>query len=248
MLTAKDLINWGYFPVEVPPPFQTNDLAEKMNLLPLSELERSIKQWTKKSKKNIPGSKSCLFSVPRVKNLRRNLTIPNPFYQLMLCYYIEKNWDKIKDHVKKSPISISRPCFPIIRDKQKRSFDVVKDKVNFEQEIALRSTQFRHMLRADISRYYDTIYTHSIAWALHGKAIAKRERNNRSLFGNDLDRCLRGTRDGQTIGIPMGTGFFCDIAETIATAVDIELEKQLNEPLKGIRIIDDYFLFFKIYM
>ena len=85
MLKAKDLIQYGYFPSEIPPPFNTSSLGDNLDNLSLSVLER----WNKVPKTNITESKCCLYSVPRVKNFRRILHIPNPFYQIILCDYIE---------------------------------------------------------------------------------------------------------------------------------------------------------------
>ncbi|MFA5295452.1 MAG: RNA-directed DNA polymerase [Methanoregulaceae archaeon] len=247
MLTAKDLIKYGYFPVEVPPPFQTIKLGEILDKIALSQLEKFINKWQKKdSKNNIPESKCCNYSVPRVKNLRRLISIPNPLYQIILCYYIEKHWKEIRRHIKKSSLSISRPLFPISRKKKEsRSFDLVKHNLNYEQELALRSTEFSYILKTDISRYYHTLYTHSISWALHGKDKAKKNRNDPSLYGHHLDKWVRKTRDGQTLGIPIGPDSSIIISEIIATSIDIELKKQMGNDLHGIRIIDDYLLFFK---
>jgi hypothetical protein len=145
----------------------------------------------------------------------------------------------------KSQISISRPIFPIVREKRQRAFDLVRNNINIEQEIAIKSTEFRYMLKADISRFYDTMYTHSIPWALHGKDIAKSERRINILYGNALDKWTRGTRDGQTLGISIGPDSSVILSEIITAAIDIEFQKQLEERINGIRIIDDYFLFFQ---
>jgi len=247
MLKAKDLIQYGYFPSELPPPFQTIKLGNLIGKIRPNQFEKWINDWHNLDpKKNISESKCFNCSVPRVKNLRRILSIPNPLYQIILCKYIEKHWSKIEDHIKKSPISFSRPDFPIQRKrKDSRSFDLVKHKINYEQEIALRSTEFSFVLKTDISRYYPTIYTHSISWALHGKSDAKKNRNDPKFFGNDLDKWVRRTRDGQTLGIPIGPDTSIIISEILATIVDIELENQIGKELHGIRIIDDYLLFFK---
>jgi len=184
MLKVKSLIQYGYFPSELPPPFQTKKLGKISKRIKLFQLEKWINDWIKKdSKNNIPESKCCIYSVPRVKHLRRILNIPNPLYQMILCHHIENNWDKIKEHIKKSPISFSRPDLPIQRKRKgSRAFDLVRHNRNYEQEIALRSTEFSYVLKADISRYYPTLYTHSISWALHGKNIAKKNRNNSSFY------------------------------------------------------------------
>ena len=246
MLTAKDLVTYGYFPAEIPPPFNTIKLGDIFSKKRPDQFEVIVNQWHNKDRRtNIPGSKCCLFSVPRIKNLRRHIGIPNPLYQIILCSYIEKNWKEIKKHIKKSSISISRPKIPIKREKSIRSFDLVKNTLNFEQEFALRSTEFSYVLKTDISRFYDTLYTHSISWALHGKNNAKKLRSDPRLYGNHLDRWVGRTRDGQTLGIPIGPDSSIIISEIIASSIDCKLKKKLGDNVHGIRIIDDYLLFFK---
>ncbi|PKL64682.1 MAG: hypothetical protein CVV32_06255 [Methanomicrobiales archaeon HGW-Methanomicrobiales-3] len=247
MLKAKDLIQYGYFPSELPPSFHTITLGEFASRIPLEQYEKWQQEWQKiNSKINRPESKCVNYSVPRYKNFRRVLSIPNPFYQMILCNQIEKNWKNIKQHIRKSPISITRPVIPIQRSKKNsRAFDQVRHTISNEQEIALRSTEFSFALKTDISRYYPTIYTHSISWALHGKDEAKKKRNSSSLYGNDLDKCVRSTRDGQTLGIPIGPDTSLIIAEILTNAVDVELEHRIGKKLHGLRVIDDYLLFFK---
>jgi hypothetical protein len=162
-----------------------------------------------------------------------------------LCNIIEKNWTEIEKHIQRSPISISRPVIPIQRSKKdSRSFDQVKHTINIEQKKALISTEFSFALKTDISRYYPTLYTHSISWALHGKEDAKKKRRPSDLWGNELDQAVRGTKDGQTLGIPIGPDTSLIIAEILATTIDLKLEQRIGK-LTGLRIIDDYLLFFK---
>jgi len=246
MLTTKDLIQYGYFPPELPPSFQTIEFGKFATTIPSKRYEEWQDEWYQINKKTNRSESKCVnYSVPRYKNLRRILNIPHPFYQMILCNHIEKNWKKIEQHIKKSPISITRPIFPIQRTKKEsRSFDQIKHTINNAQEIALRSTEFSFALKTDISRYYPTLYTHSISWALHGKDEAKKKRNSSSLYGNNLDKWVRSTRDGQTLGIPIGPDTSIIISEILTTAVDIELEHRIGK-LHGLRVIDDYLLFFK---
>ena len=110
---------------------------------------------------------------------------------------------------------------------------------------AERSFDSRYLLKTDISRYYPTIYSHVIPWALHGKQFAKSQINNGALLGNILDRCIRNTQDGQTLGIPIGPDTSHIIAEIIGSAIDCELKNKLDSSLSGWRYIDDFQLFFK---
>jgi len=102
------------------------------------------------------------------------------------------------------------------------------------------------MLRTDISRFFPTIYTHSVPWAVHGKAIAKKNRKvTPKFFGNLLDQSIRQGQDGQTMGIPIGPDTSHIIAEAIATSVDLEFRRRMKDWPAGFRFVDDYFLFFE---
>jgi hypothetical protein len=96
------------------------------------------------------------------------------------------------------------------------------------------------LLRADISRFYPTIYTHSVPWALHGKAVSKHNKNTKNL-GNDIDLLLRNCQDGQTNGIPIGPDTSLLIAEILLCQVDTALH---NKNMVGLRYVDDYELVF----
>ncbi|MEB4591412.1 RNA-directed DNA polymerase, partial [Candidatus Thiothrix sp. Deng01] len=98
------------------------------------------------------------------------------------------------------------------------------------------------LLETDISRFYGSIYTHSIAWAVHTKAVAKVSRS-RTLLGNNLDYLVRMGQDGQTVGIPIGPDTSLVIAELLMQRCDAELASKLPK-LKGHRFIDDYELSF----
>jgi hypothetical protein len=114
----------------------------------------------------------------------------------------------------------------------------------FDVERVLRSSTSRYVLRADLSRFYHSLYTHSIPWALHTKATAKAHRNDRALFGNAIDTAVRNVQDQQTLGIPVGPDTSILIAEILAVAIDLELLSR-RPGLQGLRFIDDYYLYFE---
>ncbi len=91
---------------------------------------------------------------------------------------------------------------------------------------------------ADISEFYHSIYTHSIPWALHTKATAKANRGLQ-LFGNAIDKLIRESQDGQTMGIPIGPDSSFVIAEILLTTIDAELVRRIPG-IRGLRFIDDY--------
>lgn len=109
----------------------------------------------------------------------------------------------------------------------------------------LESAGFKYMLRTDVSRFFPTVYTHSVPWALHTKSVAKRNRRaTPRYFGNLLDQALRQGQDEQTMGLPIGPDTSHVIAEAIAVAIDLQLRSTLKAWPAGFRYVDDYYLFF----
>jgi hypothetical protein len=103
-------------------------------------------------------------------------------------------------------------------------------------------TGARYLLLTDVSRFYHSIYTHSIPWALHTKQVAKHNRGP-GLLGNRLDKLLRNAQDGQTIGIPVGPDTSLLMAELLLGAVDAIVAREMRK-IRGVRYIDDYELAF----
>lgn len=102
----------------------------------------------------------------------------------------------------------------------------------------------RFIVRTDISRYFHSICTHSIPWALHGKTEAKKDRKveSASVFGNRLDYIVRQAQDGQTVGIPVGPDFSRFTSEIIGKAIDARFRDQHGDQCNVIRHVDDVFI------
>jgi hypothetical protein len=229
MSLAQSLIGNGYFPAEVPTPFTTLTFASKLDKLP-SDLNTLG-----------PKSSRCAYhSIPRLQHFRRLLGIPNPLHELRLAKIVEEYWTQLEKHMAQSRLSLTR--LDIKRDSQRAltrsgGFD------DLETERVLRSSASRFVLKADLSRFYHTLYTHSIAWALHGKDTAKAKKNDKGLFGNLIDEAVRNTQDQQTIGIPVGPDTSDLISELLGVALDLQLISAMPH-LGGLRFVDDYYLYF----
>ncbi|MCB9502456.1 MAG: RNA-directed DNA polymerase [Deferribacteres bacterium] len=230
MLTLSNLMSKGYFPQEIIPPINTVDLSTKLSSC-LAQINNI---------KSPKTSKCTSYSVPRLKNFRRILGIPNPLHQFILAKTIIEKWSDITSFFLKSDLSTS---IPIIAENTERAIVPLKGFSEIIFERALKSNSARYLLRADISRFYHSIYTHSIPWAIHSKNIAKLNRDKK-LFGNAIDKAVMNTRDGQTMGIPIGPDTSRIISEIIGVAIDIELQRTVPN-LIGIRHVDDYWLYFK---
>jgi len=228
------LLAKGYFPEELPPPFVTHPFSAavvgNLNNLPASFADR---QQT---------AKIASHSVARVDILRRSIGIPNPILMFNLCKDIISNWATLAVHFSHSSISASAPVDDI------RKFRALWWTKDFKQQTPLRArvrATNKWILKTDISKFYPSIYTHSIPWALHGKHYSKNNTGSH-ILGNSLDKWVRNGQDRQTIGVPIGPDSSLVIAEIILSAIDVELQKKLPN-INAIRVVDDYEIGCKTY-
>jgi hypothetical protein len=112
--------------------------------------------------------------------------------------------------------------------------------------------KFRSLYKLDVSSCFDSIYTHSIAWATLGQEVAKENINNLdATFGGKFDRLIRELNRGETSGIVIGPEFSRVFAEIILQDVDRSLEQVLlsehgltnRVDYEIFRYVDDYFVF-----
>jgi len=228
-LSLNDLLAKGYLPVELPPPFQTKEFADCVTKVPAYLPSSFLKQ-----RKGDHASKIAPHNLARAGTLRRILGIPNPVHQYRLAKAIVDNWRDIETCVDKASLSLSKPT---INPASKRAIDRRTLFGDMPQYRAKARASSRYLLKADISRFYGSIYTHSIPWAVHSKAISKLNHSDR-LFGNLIDRLVRNSQDFQTVGIPIGPDTSLVIAELILCAVDVNLPKKLKS--NSFRYMDDY--------
>lgn len=112
--------------------------------------------------------------------------------------------------------------------------------------------KFNKLLKFDISRCFDSIYTHSLSWALTNKKIVKDNlHSNSNTFGGKFDVLMQKMNYNETNGIVIGPEFSRIFAEIILQKIDAEVEKQLsNEKIKYkkdydiFRYVDDFFVFY----
>ena len=106
---------------------------------------------------------------------------------------------------------------------------------------------YAYVIHTDIADCYPGIYTHTIAWALHTKAVAKCHKRDGKLTGNIIDNEIMNMQRGQTNGIPQGSVLMDFVAEILLGYADSELAPEIEG--KGIhdyqilRYRDDYRIF-----
>jgi hypothetical protein len=115
-----------------------------------------------------------------------------------------------------------------------------------EQKSIELSLDYQYLLQTDITGCYESLYTHSVVWALHGKNEAKKKRNDKNLIGNVIDRHLQDMSFGQTNGIPQGSTLMDFITEMVLGYADLQLSEKIGSSIEDFQIIryrDDYRLF-----
>lgn len=138
--------------------------------------------------------------------------------------------------------SIPRIQEPATNQKQK-AYQILTWWSEFEQASLEQTLKYKVMISTDISDCYGSIYTHAISWALHGKDIAKQNRTNSKLLGNNIDKYIRAMQFGQTNGIPQGSVLMDFIAELILGYVDEQLDSRLSDSrLSSVQGKDYYIL------
>jgi hypothetical protein len=226
-LTLENLLERGYFPLELPPPFISQALAKFV----AAKKPKGF-PFVSKPATSIPE----VFNLARTGTLRRQLAILNPIHFSLLADFIVDNWAALEKEATGSAFSLSSP----VTTDPKRG---IGRKHRMDQRSERRAqvyAQGRYLLRADINRFYSSVYTHTIPWALHGKDYSKQHKFD-TILGNQLDKFVRNCQDGQTNGIPIGPDTSLLIAETLLCKVDAELTKQ---KFAGLRYVDDYELVF----
>jgi hypothetical protein len=117
--------------------------------------------------------------------------------------------------------------------------------------------KYNKLLKIDVTKCFDSIYTHSITWALFNKNIVKSNiPDSESTFGGEFDHLMQDLNANETNGIIIGPEFSRIFAELILQQIDINLHERLkSDDSNGkylvhkvdyeiFRYVDDYFIFY----
>lgn len=232
-MSLHNILERGYFPKELPTPFTTKSFADLLSSnIPLKEnfLNLSPKVISKPTKYSHARGGMLL---------RRQLSIVNPVNYYLLVNEISRNWTVLQQNLVGNSLSSTAPEFKI-------HGRAINGKYSLKDRAALTSQSRigkKYILQTDITRFYHSIYTHSIPWAIHSKKTAKLNHSS-NLVGNRIDTLIRNSQDKQTIGIPIGPDISLVVAEIIIQNCDKFLVNNFSK-ITGVRFVDDYELSFK---
>jgi len=256
-LTGKTFVDqvsrYGLFAEQFPDCFDSTTFANGLpELLPLIAIGKS--QKSKKANTTAPTNLSTY------KNdiSRRTLSVPNPESFLRLAKYMAENWDDIFA-VSKSSNSLSPITFI-------KSYHTAEELINCESirehtkaksdfisgiKSAIRaSLGYKIQLKIDITNCYNSLYTHSITWAICGKEEAKsffRASEPEALrpmyeMGDYLDCFTRQLKNNETNGIIVGPYTSRIVSEIILSRIDRCMR---DKDFKFKRYVDDYKIYFR---
>ncbi|MCQ2610951.1 MAG: RNA-directed DNA polymerase [Treponema sp.] len=231
------LLGYGLFTDKLPPIFTSEAFCI------FSKQEAQIKHGYKDE-----ASAYVYFESNRNVNLPRPYGIPNPFAYEKLCKHLKKYWENILIHfenqVGNQPYKVSRIHIRKIKD-TKKLFEMNYDnwKIDGDPQDDLIIGK-RYIATSDISTCFQSIYTHSIPWALLGKEKAKKEKDDNSLWENQLDHYCQNTTNGETHGLLIGPHASNLLSEIILTCVDRML---MEKDYTFVRHIDDYICYTENY-
>lgn len=239
----NDALKYGYFPEAgvLPDFFETNFNTadyEKINI---------EKKLNKKKTKYNTTYKVNTFDLIKFTHTNgsgyRVYSLMHPFIYWQLCKEIADNLPSIIKSLAKKRDIVSY-SIPDLMGLEFRRESGIKMWIQMaEKDLIAESGEYSYLLKADISSFYDSIYTHSISWAIHTKPVAKMKRGNFALLGNRLDKLAQSSNTGQTNGLPIGPITSDILCELVLASLDETVSKRLRKlrvKYKAARYKDDY--------
>jgi hypothetical protein len=221
----------GFLPEVLPPIFDTHQFSR---LCSVGKIEIDPKQTNKLER--------VAYNCTKRGHNRRIFDVMHPASAALCSAWLSRHWEAVTVHCNEpkttaTDLELSNDFFR--RSISTAPFDVV------QRAAKTRTARARHFIRADIAKFYPSIYTHSLPWALHGKGAAKNKtkREDPEIFANHFDWALRAGQSGQTKGIPIGPDISRVAAEIIGAAVDRVVMDRCRTKIVGyVRNIDDFYI------
>lgn len=117
--------------------------------------------------------------------------------------------------------------------------------------------KFNHLLKIDVSKCFDSIYTHTSCWAIFNKHIVKSNIDSSlDTFPGEFDKLMQTLNANETNGIVIGPEFSRIFAEIILQQIDKNIYENLwqgtdsqkkllhKKDYEIFRYVDDYFVFY----
>ena len=229
----RRLLSHGFFAPELPPCFVSGKFARFRRVIWRDIEAHGIAQLDKLV------TQTSWFHFPRFGRNDRRHGVVNPIAYMAIAKIVADNFVQLRATAhRRSGMSASPLMFDWSGSRAilRPNIDLLDD---FRLDLASRREMF---VSADLRAFYHSIYTHTIPWAIRGKATAKADRFS-AHYANRLDRYCRNAQDQQTIGLPVGPDTSRVIGELVASAVDEELRQKTGVTSHDAsRYVDDFII------
>lgn len=269
-------------PVASPPPKGERKTIENPTQSTLLRDGKTIFKRRWKLSEHAMRTKPYGFDIAHKEREFRRLSVIHPRNQMAVAHFYDLNSANIIYHASLSDISIRHPAsvaktvkfsdrlFNERRSEMKDSVEQnSKEYENLGSFFSYRrysnifkffehysyhnaEKKFDLLLRLDVAKCFDSIYTHSLPWSTLGTASAKDFLDeSRNTFGGRFDRLMQEMNQGETNGIVIGPEFSRIFAEVILQYADRNFQRAMFEvhgyrhrdDYQAFRYVDDYFIF-----
>ena len=220
----------SYCSVDLPPYFAFGRLLSAVSKVVLGKQLSSLS----KKPRDHEGVNYAMLSNKDGRHAWRPFQLIHPALYVSLVEKLttQDQWKLIRRRFKVFREADSIECLSIPLQASAAGKDKAAQILNWWQGIEQRSIElsldYNYIFHADITDCYAAIYTHSIAWAMHGKEVAKTNRTNKTFVGNVIDGHIQDMRHGQTNGIPQGSVLMDFICELVLGYADLQLTHRLE--------------------
>ncbi len=240
----KEIARWiledGYYPEPyvLPPCFK------------ISNFELQQEKFEKKgyTDKNWKSENLATISFPKTGLIQRVFGIIHPHRYHDIVWELMNDWDKLLSILFNPDNEIYSYSFPIALTINKqgklRSGRMIYEFLEMaEKDLVAEAYKYKLLTKIDITNFYNSVYTHTIAWAWCGDRYEALADTSFRFTGSKIDKLIQYSNDKRTNGIPVGPVLSDLIVEIILSERDTFITQKIKE--KGIdflatRFKDDY--------
>jgi len=240
----KKVADWileeGYYPEPyvLPPCFKISDF--ELQQKKFEEKSYTFKNWKTENLATI--------SFPKTGLIQRVFGIIHPHRYHDIVWELMNDWDKLISILFNPDNEVYSYSFPIaltINNQGKlRSGRMIYEFLEMaEKDLVAEAYKYKLLTKIDITNFYNSVYTHTIAWAWCGDRYKALSDTNFNFTGSRIDKLIQYSNDKRTNGIPVGPVLSDLIVEIILSERDTFITQKIKE--KGIdfmatRFKDDY--------
>lgn len=233
MTLYRPLLAKGYLPKELPPAFFTESFARYATT---AAGRKAISDYAPAD-----SFTECVkYRLARPGLDRRELRIPHPASFARLADLVARNFGRLLKAAH-SEFSRSRP---INGRGRPRAIAPKVRPADLPKERATARAGSSYLLKADVSQFYPSLYTHAVGWAVDPKLRKRAHWANRKLLGKKLDQALMDLDGKVSQGVPIGNDISFLLAEIVLASVDRAIKPATRN---SFRWFDDYELTFDTY-